>query len=130
MSDTVLFRNIQKNGDKIEFICNKGKRIDPFVGCLIEWEDADHYVGLDILAKGAYHDSDCFLPDTFEIYNSSNDQQKKINALKEQLAEANEVIEMVVDNTKMPHEHKDYYERLCCLSERGNEYQQKWSDKK
>jgi hypothetical protein len=31
------------------------------------------------------------------------------------------VLEMVEDNTKMPHQHKDYYERLCCLAERARE---------
>lgn len=32
-----------------------------------------------------------------------------------------EVLEMVMDNRKMPHPHKDYYERLCCLAERARE---------
>ena len=38
------------------------------------------------------------------------------------LIEAEKLIAMVEDNRKMPHQHKDYYERLCCLSERAREY--------
>ena len=42
--------------------------------------------------------------------------------LKKQIVQAEKVLEMVIDNTKMPHQHKDYYERLCCLTERASEY--------
>lgn len=31
------------------------------------------------------------------------------------------VLEMVEDNRKMPHKHLDYFERLCCLTERAAE---------
>lgn len=48
--------------------------------------------------------------------------------LKQQLKDANELIDMVENNTKMPHQHKDYYERLCCLSERAREYKNKYKD--
>lgn len=41
--------------------------------------------------------------------------------LKEQVEALKELAEMVQDNTKMPHQHSDYYERLCCLSERARE---------
>lgn len=32
-----------------------------------------------------------------------------------------EVLEMVVDNTKMPHKHEDLQTRLYCLAERARE---------
>jgi hypothetical protein len=49
------------------------------------------------------------------------EMNKKIKKLQAQLDKALRVIDMVEDNTKMPHQHKDYYERLCCLSERARE---------
>ena len=42
-------------------------------------------------------------------------------ALKEKLAKSVECLEMVEDNSKMPHQHSDYYTRLCCLSERARQ---------
>jgi hypothetical protein len=59
----------------------------------------------------------------------NNDLVNRNLGLKQQLKEANVVIDMVEDNTKMPHQHKDYYERLCCLSERANEYKTKYKVK-
>jgi hypothetical protein len=50
----------------------------------------------------------------------------KIKKLEQQLKEAESVIDMVEDNRKMPHQHKDYYKRLCCLSERAREYNEKY----
>jgi len=49
--------------------------------------------------------------------------------LEQQLKESERVINMVEDNRKMPHHHKDYYERLCCLSERAREYKDKYKVK-
>lgn len=49
--------------------------------------------------------------------------------LEQQIKEAERVINMVEDNRKMPHHHKDYYERLCCLSERAREYKDKYKVK-
>lgn len=46
----------------------------------------------------------------------------KIQTLEAQLKEANEVIAMVEDHRKMPHHHFSAYEKLCCLTERANEY--------
>lgn len=37
------------------------------------------------------------------------------------LQETREVLEMVQDNTKMPHQHSDLQTRLYCLSERATE---------
>ena len=59
----------------------------------------------------------------------NNDLVNRNLKLKQQLKAAHKVIDMVEDNTKMPHQHKDYYERLCCLSERANEYKTKYKVK-
>lgn len=47
-------------------------------------------------------------------------------ALLLQIEDLIEVLEMVEDNRKMPHQHKDYYLRLCCLSERAKEVLEKY----
>jgi hypothetical protein len=62
----------------------------------------------------------------FSTVNLLNDKIEEIQKLQAQLDEANKVIDMVENNTKMPHQHKDYYERLCCLSERAREYKEKY----
>ena len=49
-------------------------------------------------------------------------QDEMLEAVTRQRDEAVEVLKMVEDNTKMPHQHSDYYERLCCLSERAREF--------
>lgn len=54
------------------------------------------------------------------------DLESEIQQLEARLKDAESVIDMVEDNRKMPHQHKDYYERLCCLSQRANEYKQKY----
>jgi len=36
-------------------------------------------------------------------------------------------LDMVENNSKMPHKHLDYFERLCCLAERANEYKSKYA---
>ena len=46
--------------------------------------------------------------------------------LNTNLSEAIEIIEMVEDNRKMPHQHDDYYTRLCCLSEQAREFLEKY----
>jgi endonuclease V-like protein UPF0215 family len=55
-------------------------------------------------------------------------QQQKINSLEAELEHERrrsekllKVVEMVEDNRKMPHKHLDYFERLCCLTERAQE---------
>jgi len=45
----------------------------------------------------------------------------RIREVKNKLAISVELIKMVEDNSKMPHNHEDYYLRLCCLSERAKE---------
>jgi CHASE3 domain sensor protein len=49
------------------------------------------------------------------------DERDNCIKLEQKLAIAKEALEMVADNSKMPHQHSDYYLRLCCLSERANE---------
>ena len=46
----------------------------------------------------------------------------KIKELEAQLEKAESLISMVMDNRKMPHQHLDYFERLCCLTARAHEY--------
>lgn len=46
----------------------------------------------------------------------------KIKELEVQIEKAENIVSMVMDNRKMPHKHLDYFERLCCLSERAREY--------
>lgn len=43
------------------------------------------------------------------------------NLDRHKLSLAKEVLEMVVDNTKMPHQHSDLQTRLYCLAERARE---------
>ena len=45
--------------------------------------------------------------------------------IEKRLEEAEEVLEMVADNTKMPHQHTEPQLRLYCLAERANEYYKK-----
>jgi len=45
----------------------------------------------------------------------------RIIKLKAKLAAAVKVLEMVQDNTKMPHSHSDPQLRLYCLAERASE---------
>ena len=46
----------------------------------------------------------------------------ELASTKKMLDEALKIINMVQDNRKMPHKHLDYFERLCCLSERATEF--------
>lgn len=57
-------------------------------------------------------------------------EQDRLNVelidLRQFKKDALEVIKMVADNRKMPHQHKDYHTRLCCLAERANEFLEKY----
>lgn len=58
------------------------------------------------------------------------EKNKKIESLEAQLREANKVLEMVQDHRKMPHWHDNQVIRLYCLTERANEYFEKFQEKK
>ena len=45
----------------------------------------------------------------------------RINELEKKLNVAISILEMVEDNTKMPHKHSDFQVRLHCLAERARE---------
>jgi hypothetical protein len=49
--------------------------------------------------------------------------------LRAQVIEAEKVIGMVQDNTKMPHHHTDPQTRLYCLAERAKEFMGKFEVK-
>lgn len=53
----------------------------------------------------------------------------RIEELEAQLEEANEIIAMVEDHRKMPHQHSDAQTKLYCLTERAGEYQKKFENK-
>lgn len=53
-------------------------------------------------------------------------RDEEIWGLQNEMREALEIIEMVADNRKMPHQHEDYHTRLCCLAERANEFLEKY----
>lgn len=50
---------------------------------------------------------------------------KERDAIKETLKDAIEVIAMVEDHRKMPHQHKDAQTKLYCLTERAREFLEK-----
>jgi|LakMenEpi03Aug12_release.lakeMendotaPanAssembly.Ray.scaffolds.fasta_scaffold2024966_1 ribosomal protein S19E (S16A) len=45
----------------------------------------------------------------------------RIQKLEEENKKLITVLKMVENNSLMPHQHDDYYTRLCCLSERASE---------
>lgn len=57
------------------------------------------------------------------ISRAEYDRLSRVNTeqLKWRLAKAIEVLEMVKDHRKMPHQHADAYTKLCCLTERASE---------
>ena len=54
--------------------------------------------------------------------------REKIARLESQLKEARTLVEMVQDNTKMPHQHTDPQLRLYCLAERATEFLAKYPE--
>lgn len=53
-------------------------------------------------------------------------RDEEVSKLQTQLEEAHKIIDMVENNTLMPHPHSEPQLRLNCLSERSNEYKAKW----
>jgi len=94
------------------------------LGCVIGY----HEVG--VLESGELKQLvEAISPDTREFIQLSVDQAVELDQLKYRLSEAERVLQMVEDNTKMPHKHEDPQLRLYCLSERAHEYFEKWEDK-
>lgn len=56
-----------------------------------------------------------------EMRNAKNNLRRDYAESQSKLAIAVEVLEMVEDNTKMPHQHSDLQTRLYCLTERATE---------
>lgn len=90
-------------------------------------QDSDEKAFEEWLDKtGPYHIG--LEPDANEAWNEScRLKNAEIEALKSKLVIAKYVLEMVVDNTKMPHQHSDFQTRLYCLSERASEALEKLS---
>lgn len=65
--------------------------------------------------------------ETHKLINQLQMKELKIGKLKLELIDARKVIDMVADHRKMPHQHTDPYTKLCCLTERANEFIKKWS---
>lgn len=63
--------------------------------------------------------NEIYSPTTHIIINGKISEE--IHQLETKLQVALEFIDMVEDNSKMPHQHSDYYLRLCCLAERATE---------
>lgn len=57
----------------------------------------------------------------FWLRKSVKQKDSEIATLKLALRELGETLEMVEDNTKMPHQHSDPQLRLYCLTERAGE---------
>jgi hypothetical protein len=56
------------------------------------------------------------------------DMAKELREIRTRLASAEEVLAMVEENTKMPHQHTDPQLRLYCLAERAREHFSKFQD--
>ena len=52
-------------------------------------------------------------------------QEERSKQLEQRLADAEEILGMVEDHRKMPHQHEDAQTKLYCLTERAAEYFEK-----
>jgi hypothetical protein len=56
-----------------------------------------------------------------EWREAARSEAEEVNKLQSENKKLREALEMVMDNTKMPHQHSDLQTRLYCLAERARE---------